>query len=112
MPAVGQGIIGIQTRENDEEVKKILTPINDTNAELCITAERALNEVLGGSCHAPIGGHAVTDGKELSLRACVYSRDGKQCLKAENKGAIKEIEQIAKHTAQQLFDQGAKEFLS
>jgi len=112
LPAIGQGIIGVQTRENDTAIKKLLSPINHANTALCLIAERALNKLLGGSCHAPIGGHATTDGTNIHLQACVYSHDGEKKLFAENKGNIKDIQKIAELTAKQLFEQGAKAFLS
>lgn len=116
LPAVGQGIIGVQCRENDDKTKQMLLLLDHTPTRLCLLAERALNKTLGGSCHAPIGGYAVIDtdqnNKErLYLRGCVYSIDGKICLKSEASGNIKNIAKIGQKVADDLLNQGADDIL-
>ncbi len=114
LPAVGQGIIGVQCRENDDEIKKILLLLNHIPTQLCLTAERILNKTLGGSCHAPIGGYAFIDPdqkEKLHLGGCVYSVDGKICLKSEASGNIKNISKIGQKVAEDLLNQGADEIL-
>ncbi|MCI0750193.1 MAG: hydroxymethylbilane synthase, partial [Nevskiales bacterium] len=59
VPAIGQGIIGIECRENDEVTRRRLTPLNDPLSATRLTAERALNARLGGACTVPVAGHAV-----------------------------------------------------
>lgn len=118
LPAIGQGIIGIQCRENDDAIKQLLLSLDHTPTRLCLLAERALNKALGGSCHAPIGGYAIIDADQTSdqkeklyLRGCVYSIDGKYCLKSEASGSIKNIAKIAQKVADDLLNQGADEIL-
>ena len=63
LPAVGQGIMGIECREGDDEVIKLLEPLNDDESELCLRAERAMNQTLGGGCHVPIAGYAAVENR-------------------------------------------------
>jgi len=116
LPAIGQGIIAIQCRENDHEIKKLLHRLDHTPTRLCLLAERALNKALGGSCHAPIGGYAVIDTdqskkEKLYLRGCVYSVDSKICLKSEAIGNINDMEKIGQKAAEDLLNQGADNIL-
>lgn len=114
LPAVGQGIIGVQCRENDDKTKQMLLLLDHTPTRLCLLAERALNKALGGSCHAPIGGYATIDSdnkEKIHLRGCVYSADGKICLKSEASGSIKNIDKIGQKVADDLLNQGADEIL-
>jgi hydroxymethylbilane synthase len=104
LPAIGQGIIGIQCRSQDKSIKAILEKIDHYPTHLCITAERLMNSILGGNCHSPIGGHASIEGEIIRLRGCVYSQDGTQCHKSESKSHIKDIEKIAHQVGSNLKD--------
>src|SRR5205085_10500903 len=68
LPAVGQGAIGIETREDDENTRTMLAPINHPATAVALAAERAFLAVLDGSCRTPIAGHAIVTGDALSFR--------------------------------------------
>lgn len=76
LPAVGQGAIAIETRENDTRTRALLAPLNDADTMAALTAERALLAALDGSCRTPIAGHAVVTGVTLTLRALIVKPDG------------------------------------
>lgn len=76
LPAVGQGAIAIETRENDNRTRDLLAPLNDADTMVALTAERALLATLDGSCRTPIAGHAAVAGKALTLRARILKPDG------------------------------------
>jgi hydroxymethylbilane synthase len=76
LPALSQGIIGIQIRDDDEEVAKALTPLNDKATAIAISCERAFQLALDGSCRSPIAGHATFSGGCLSFRGEVLAPDG------------------------------------
>jgi len=59
LPAVGQGIVGIESRSDDAKLNAILSSLNDVESEICLAAERAVNAVLDGGCSVPIAAHAV-----------------------------------------------------
>ncbi len=77
LPACGQGAIGLQVREDDTAISKLLTTINDTRTLTAVTAERAVLQVLYGSCKTPIACLAeLKTETNLRLRAQVLLPDG------------------------------------
>lgn len=76
LPAVAQGAIGIEMREDDDRVREALKPLNHRPTILAVVAERALLAILDGSCRTPIGGQARFEGDELTLRGLVLMPDG------------------------------------
>lgn len=93
LPAVGQGALGIECRESDEDVKQLLSLYNDPDTAVTVTAERRFLNVLGGSCQVPIGAFAqLNPGSdkeapaEMVLTGLVGSPDGKVILKQSMAG--------------------------
>jgi len=88
LPAAGQGIVGITVREEDVELCELLAAIEDSEARIVATAERALLDALDGSCRTPIGSHAVIepDGA-LRLTGLVASEDGAFLLRRTLRGS-------------------------
>ena len=80
LPAIAQGCIGIERREDDTEVQAILDAINNTPATTRLAAERALLTGLDGSCQTPIAGLAELDGDNMRLRGQVIRPDGSEAL--------------------------------
>ena len=72
IPAVGQGIVGMECRSSDRETEEMLKGINDPEAFACALAERAFLVRLGANCSTPVGVYAHPDGEELVLRAAYY----------------------------------------
>lgn len=95
LPAVAQGAIGVECRRGDARVFDLLRPLNDTNAEITVGAERALLAALDGSCRTPIGGLAETDDQGgLRLRALVAAADGSVIHREERQGRAADAERI------------------
>ena len=89
LPAVGQGALGIECRTNDAQTQEILQAIADPAATAAVHCERALLEVLDGSCRMPIAGLAVPDGTgQLRLDALIAQPDGSACHRIERTGAM------------------------
>lgn len=82
-PPVGAGVLGVQCREDDTATIEAVTALGDPQAWRQTTAERMLLHMLQGHCNSPVAGYATseTDGR-LSLRARVFSPDGKHMLDA------------------------------
>ena len=111
LPAVGQGAIGIECRTDDKVTREILNKINNPETYACISAERAMNKALGGSCWAPIAAYAsrLTTG-QLTLQGLVGSLDGSQILRSS---ASKENpEELGLIVAKNLLNQGAGKLLA
>ncbi len=76
LPAAAQGIVGIERRAADEDIKNLLDPIHHEETGLCAIAERRVLQILDGSCHTPIGAYAQLENQLMWLRAFVASEDG------------------------------------
>ncbi len=95
VPAAGQGIVGITVREEDEELCELLSAIEDREARIVATAERALLDALDGSCRTPVGSYAVLqpDG-DIRLTGLVASEDGTFVLRRVMIGAAADAARI------------------
>ena len=110
--AVGQGALGIECREGDEEILAILKAIEDSDTNARAVAERAFLRELEGGCQVPIGVNTSIDEENiLTLKGMVASLDGKQLLKDTVSGNRNQAEQLGKDLAAKLREQGAGEIL-
>ncbi|MCA1295831.1 hydroxymethylbilane synthase [Paenibacillus sp. alder61] len=120
LPAVGQGALGIECRENDKEVRELLALINDPETALTVAAERRFLGVLGGSCQVPVGAYAVL-GKsvpgggsdhapEIVLTGMVGAPDGRVILKETMAGNDPAL--LGQAVADKLISEGADEILA
>ncbi len=75
MPAVGQGALGIEIRENDERMATVCERLNHFNTHQCVIAERAFLQAMGGGCQSPLAAYADVVGDKVRLRAVSF-RDG------------------------------------
>ncbi len=112
VPAVGQGALAIEARNNDSVVEKLLAPLNDITTAAEITAERTLLECLDGGCQLPIGAYAKhIEGERLSLIGTVCHPEGKLRIVEKATGNIDKPEHLGKIVADKLCNSGAKELL-
>lgn len=111
LPAIGQGIIGIECRRGDARIEALIAPLHDGDAGDAIAAERALNATLQGGCQVPIAGHAVLDGNGLTIAGLVASLDGREFIRAEASGARKDAAALGAAVGRQLLDRGAQRIL-
>lgn len=81
LPACGQGVICMETRENNGRVQKILNKVHCQITGFRAFAEREVLKVLDGSCHTPIAAFAQMDNNRLKLKAEVYALDGSEVFK-------------------------------
>ncbi|MBN6205666.1 hydroxymethylbilane synthase [Ralstonia pickettii] len=109
VPAVGQGALAIECREDDAELRGILDLINDQTTAKTVTAERTFLNLLEGGCQVPIGGHAQLEGDQLVLTALVGTPDGKMILKEVAQG--KDPVEVGTAAANVLIRKGAKEII-
>ena len=109
-PAVGQGVIAVQCKKNDEKVKSFLKNINDVETELCAKAERKMLQVIGGDCETAIGGLAVIDNKNLKLKAQLFSDSGSESFEHELTGKDIDAINIGKAMGEKLLSLAGKEF--
>jgi hydroxymethylbilane synthase len=86
IPAVGQGIIAIETRDSDATTRTLLTAIDDPDSMIALIAERAFLAVLDGSCRTPIAGHAVIVNDRIRFHGLIARPDGSTCLDVTREG--------------------------
>ncbi|QPA30256.1 hydroxymethylbilane synthase [Thermaerobacillus caldiproteolyticus] len=107
LPAVGQGALAVECRENDTELLQWLRKLNDVETERAVKAERAFLHRMEGGCQVPIAGYAyMNEQKEIVLTALVASPDGKELYKEVVAGA--NPEEVGTKAADLLIQRGAK----
>jgi hydroxymethylbilane synthase len=111
LPAVGQGALGIETR-NDEELASLLAPLNHQETRAACMAERALLRALGGGCQLPIAGHAIVTGERLRLEGMVAGVSGETIIRDSLEGAASDAEQLGSELATRLLKNGAQSLLA
>lgn len=111
LPAIGQGAIGIECREDDQTVQGLIQPLHHELTGLCLAAERAVNGYLEGSCQIPLAGYAEISGNDLSLRAVLGSPDGKRLIRGNRQGAAQDGYALGVDLAQELLANGGREIL-
>lgn len=111
VPAVGQGIIGIECGSDDSRSIGLVRALNDTLAWQCCQAERAFALRLQGSCQSPIAAHARIEGGQVHLRGVIGSPDGREIYRGVNDGAVADVQTVGTALADRLLDAGARPLL-
>jgi hydroxymethylbilane synthase len=111
LPAIGQGVIGIECRESAEAVRALLAPLEHAPTRTRLTAERAFGARLGGSCQSPIAAYAELSSGTLELRGLVGSPDGATIFSDASSGRADDAVVLGTELAQRLLDDGAEELL-
>lgn len=111
LPAVGQGAMAIEIREDDADLKEILKVLNDAETEFCITAERAFLRSLEGGCQVPIGANATIENDKIQLEGFVGSLNGGINLREGITGEKNDALNLGEKLAEILISKGANEIL-
>lgn len=110
LPAVGQGVVGIECRSDDEHTKAILAPLHSLESSVVLAAERSMNAGLEGGCQVPIAGYAQIEKGRIRMRAMVGEPDGSRVLKSEGistKVNNSNAQDLGQELADELLKQGA-----
>ena len=112
LPAVGQGALGIEVRENDLEVIKTIVFLDDAETRAATAAESAFLEELEGGCQVPIGAAgSVADGK-IKLQGFVASLDGTTYFRGDEEGSADDPAAVGRRLARRLIAEGAADVLA
>ncbi|CAM4086911.1 hydroxymethylbilane synthase [Corallococcus exiguus] len=111
LPAVGQGVLAIQCREADADVRALLAPLEDALTRNAVRAERAFLAKLEGGCTVPLAGHATVEDGQVYLRGLVGRPDGSLVVRGEVKGPVPEAERLGESLADELLSRGAGDIL-
>ena len=110
LPAVAQGAIGIERRQDDERAAEMLDAIHDTPTGHRLAAERAFLAALDGSCETPIAGLAELDGDTLHFRGEILRTDGSEALAGARNGAISDGAAMGRDLAAELLGKAGDGF--
>lgn len=102
LPAVGQGTVAIEAREDDVTTRELLRALDDDKTSIALRAERAFLAVLEGSCRTPIAGYAEVIGADVYLRGLVMRPDGSESYDTARRGVTGDAEHIGAGAAEEL----------
>ncbi|MCS7025331.1 MAG: hydroxymethylbilane synthase [Bryobacteraceae bacterium] len=108
-PAVGQGALAIETRNDGGTGQQACELLDDVATRRCVTAERALLAALGGGCQVPLGAYARLQGERLELQAVIVSPDGATMVRRSAQGM--DALALGEHLARELLEAGGREIL-
>ncbi|MFQ5801848.1 MAG: hydroxymethylbilane synthase [Candidatus Methylomirabilales bacterium] len=111
LPAVGQGALGLEVREEDRKILDLVTPLNHRPSALTVAAERAFLARLGGGCQVPIAAYGQLDGDQIHLTALVSMPDGTEIVRGDRQGPSAHGEEIGTALAEELLGRGADRIL-
>ncbi|QHS22923.1 hydroxymethylbilane synthase [Virgibacillus sp. MSP4-1] len=109
VPAVGQGALAIECREDDTELRELLEKLNDEKTAFTVKAERTFLNRMEGSCSVPIAGYAYLEGEEVVLSALIAKSDGSTVLHEMVRG--KDPVSVGNEAAERMFSKGGKELI-
>jgi len=106
LPAVTQGVIGIECRQNDSRTVDFLRPLEDPATRKVMDAERAFAARLGGSCQSPIAAYAELDADRITLRGLVAEPDGSRLLHDSLSGSAENPAALGRQLAERILAAG------
>ena len=110
LPAVAQGAIGIERRENDLNTAGLLEAIHDIPTGQRLSAERAFLKELDGSCETPIAGLAELQGGQVYLRGEVLRPDGSEAINDHATAPIEDAAILGRELAKKLLSEPGEGF--
>ena len=111
LPAIAQGVIGIECRVDDERVNSLIGPLNHAETRQRTDAERAMNAAMAGGCQAPVAGYSVVNDAAIELHGLVGRPDGSDMIHGEVSGAAEHAAALGKQLANDLLSRGARTIL-
>jgi len=111
LPAVSQGVIGIECRGGDAQTRAVLQSLEHSSTRLVMDAERSFAARLGGSCQSPIAGYAEREAQQLTLRGLVAEPDGSRLLRDSLAGGLEDPAGLGQRLAERMLAAGAGNLL-
>ena len=107
VPAVGQGVLGVQARADDAATLAALRPLDHAATRACAVAERAFLARLGASCVTPMAAHASLTNGRVVVHGLVASEDGREILRERGEGVAGDTAAVGRRVAEALLARGA-----
>jgi hydroxymethylbilane synthase len=111
LPAVGQGALAIEARENDPEVLALLAFLNDPATRYAVTAERAFLKTVEGGCQVPVGVFGTLEGETLTVEAIIATIDGQTVIKDCVVGRCNEATSLGEELANRMLAAGGRKIM-
>jgi hydroxymethylbilane synthase len=111
-PAIGQGALALEIRNDDTETLSALALLNDPSSYVTAMAERAMLRALGAGCLSAVGADCTMNGGELVLTGIVLSPDGQRWVSATKSDEAGAHEALGQAVAQSLLNKGARDLLA
>ncbi|MFQ6042834.1 MAG: hydroxymethylbilane synthase [Candidatus Poribacteria bacterium] len=111
LPAVGQGAIGIEARDDEMELLELVSKINHLESAVAVTAERAMLRDLGGGCQIPIAALGRASNGKLNVEGLVAAVDGSRIVRSSVCGELSDADALGRQLAKQLRNMGAESIL-
>ena len=112
LPAVGQGVLAIEARQDDEEVLAAVASLDDAATRACVTAERKFLAEVQGGCQVPVGVFGQFESGKINLKARILSLDGVRCVEGSICGLPADSATLGAVLAGRLLEEGGREILA
>jgi hydroxymethylbilane synthase len=112
LPAIGQGALALETRAADERVRVLCRALASEDAEITVSAERALLQRLGAGCRTPVAGTARLQQGKLEVWGLVGRPDGATMLREQVAGSPSAAAALGRSLAEALLARGADRILA
>ncbi|MCL4141299.1 UNVERIFIED_CONTAM: hypothetical protein GTU68_024851 [Idotea baltica] len=112
LPAVNQGTLGIQFRQDDHLNLDKFGPLIDKETQVVFEAERSCAYAINGDCHSALGIYAQLEGQSLSLAAEALSHDGKNSISLRMQGSSENPKELGQKLGCALLERGADKILA
>ncbi len=112
LPAIAQGAVGIECRENDAQIRDLLASVAHNTTEITVNCERAFLRALDGSCRTPIAGYATLDRGQVKLRGLIAKPDGTKHHVIEYTDSAADADEMGYRAGKELLGIAGKDFLS
>lgn len=111
IPAAGQGVMAVEVRKDDAELREMLAFLHNEKVASCIAAERAFLGRVGGDCKVPAGAFAEVEGERIRVDAFISSEDGQRFYRRSVSGPVPEAEALGASVAGALLNDGGRAVL-
>ncbi len=110
LPAAGQGVIAVQCKRDNDNIKSLLKKINHHETELCAKAEKSMLKTIGGDCETAVGGLAIVKDNKVTLKAQLFSDRGDESFEYEMTGNLNQAISIGKKVGEEIMLKAGDKF--
>lgn len=111
LPAIGQGALGLEVRQDDQDMLRLLEPLNHYPTQVAVTAERAFLARLEGGCLIPVAALGRLEGDSLTVEALISDLEGRRLLQDRLAGPPEQAQALGRRLAETLLERGGGEIL-